>query len=322
MITVDHIIDADDSGHQSFAADVRQGLLANPKHIPCVYFYDKKGSQLFEEICRQPEYYLTRAELVILQTHSTAIAREFMQKAVLIELGSGSSLKTRYLIEAFLARHGSVHYIPIDVSRTILESSTTELNSSYAGLTVEPLVARYEEGLAQVEATHQEPKLVLWLGGSIGNLSREEAAAFLENIADGLARQDHLLIGIDLLKDRAILESAYNDAAGVTAQFNLNILARINRELGGNFNLDNYSHYAVFNSAAGRIEMYLRSNVQQTIHISALDLEIVLAESELIHTENSYKYKLEEIELLGHGIGRQLKQQWLDSKGRFSLNLF
>lgn len=315
-------IDSDDSNLLGFSADVRRGLTARTKHIPCIYFYDARGSHLFEEICQQPEYYPARAELEILQINSTEIANLFTENAVLIELGSGSSMKTRCLIEAFLKRHGSVHYIPIDVSETTLEAATAELNSRYSHLTVEPVVARYEEGLAQIEATHQQPKLVLWLGGSIGNLGKKEAAAFLKNIIHGLTRQDLLLVGIDLFKDKLFLESAYNDSAGVTAKFNLNILNRINNELGGNFDQGNFSHHAVFNEDAGRIEMYLRSNLKQTIRINDLDLVIRIADGELIHTENSYKYKFEEIEILGLRIGRLLNKQWLDSKRRFSLNLF
>ncbi|MFC1583074.1 L-histidine N(alpha)-methyltransferase [Candidatus Neomarinimicrobiota bacterium] len=307
---------------QNFADDVRNGLSAPRKYIPYVYFYDDRGSRLFEEICRQPEYYPTRAETEILQMYSAEIANLINKNAVLIELGSGNSIKTRYLIEAFLERHGNAHYIPIDVSDTILEASAADLRSHYSHLTIEPVVARYDDGLARIEETHQEPKLVLWLGGSIGNLGQKEAAAFLNNIVLGLTRHDQLLVGIDLFKDKSVLESAYNDSAGVTAEFNLNMLNRINNELGGNFNLGNFSHQAIFNEAAGRIEMYLRSNLAQTIRIADLDLDIELADGELIHTENSYKYKLKEIETLGYRIGRRLKKQWLDSKRRFSLNLF
>jgi dimethylhistidine N-methyltransferase len=307
---------------QNFADDVRDGLSAPRKSIPCVYFYDTRGSQLYEDICRQSEYYPARAEIEILQTNSAEIAGLFTEDAVLIELGSGSAIKTRYLIEAFLERHGSVHYIPIDVSETMLEASAAELRSHYSQLTVEPVVARYEEALARIEETHQEPKLVLWLGGSIGNLGQKEAAAFLKNIIHGLTRQNYLLVGIDLFKDKSLLESAYNDSAGVTAEFNLNLLNRINHELGGSFDLGNFSHHAVFNEAAGRIEMYLQSNIEQTVQIRNLNLEIKLAAGELIHTENSYKYKLEEIEFLALRIGRRLRKQWFDSERRFSLNLF
>ncbi|MFC1543197.1 L-histidine N(alpha)-methyltransferase [Candidatus Neomarinimicrobiota bacterium] len=322
VATGTQFIDSDDSSLHSFAADVHRGLTARTKHLHCVYFYDDRGSQLFEEICQQPEYYPARAEAEILQAHAAELATLLTEDTALIELGSGSSIKTRYLIEAFMERHDSVHYIPIDVSETMLVETTAELRSYYSNLTVEPVVARYEEGLAQIEETHQEPKLVLWLGGSIGNLGKKEAAAFLKNIVHGLTRHDHLMVGIDLFKDKSFLESAYNDSAGLTAEFNLNILNRINNELGGNFNLGNFSHLAVFNEYAGRIEMYLRSNLAQTIRIDDLDLEIKLADGELIHTENSHKYKFEEIETLGLRIGRRLKKQWLDSKRRFSLNLF
>jgi dimethylhistidine N-methyltransferase len=315
-MTVDHTA----INLQNFADDVRDGLSAPRKYIPCVYFYDARGSRLYEDICRQPEYYPARAEIEILQAHSAEIANLVAENAVLIELGSGSAVKTRYLIEAFLERHSSAYYIPIDISDTMLEASAAELRSHYPRLTVEPVVARYEEGLARIEETHLEPKLVLWLGGSIGNLGKDEAAAFIGDMVHSLTRQDHLLVGIDLFKDQAVLESAYNDAAGMTAEFNLNLLHRINNELGGNFNLGDFSHHAVFNETDGRIEMYLRSNTEQTIRID--DLEVRLAKGELIHTENSYKYKLEEIDALALSIGCQVKQQWLDLKGRFSLNLF
>ena len=306
----------------NFSDDVKTGLTSEPKYLPFVYFYDHIGSQLFEKICELPEYYLTRAEKNILETNVNDIVSQFPEETALVELGSGSSTKTRILIEAFLQHQGLACYTPIDVSRQMLEESSHALLKSYPDLEITAISARYNEGLHQLNMQTEQQKLIIWLGSSIGNFDRSEVTTFLQRIQKEMFPRDRLLIGIDLRKDRNIIEKAYNDSQGVTAEFNLNLLTRINRELGGNFNLKNFSHKAIYNEEIGRIEMYLISDCDQKVFISELDLEVSLTANEMIHTENSFKYSLDEIDMLAEETGLYLEQQWFDSARLFSLNLF
>ena len=298
------------------------GLQQNPKSLPCRYFYDEEGSQLFEAICTLPEYYLTRIERAILQERAAAIASLFCSNIALVELGSGSAAKTRILIEAFLCRQGALRYIPVDISRTILEESSPALLQDFPELEILAIAGEYQDGLEYLKTRSDQPVLILWLGSNVGNFERSEAAAFLRRVRDTMSPQDRLLVGIDLRKDRAVLERAYDDAQGVTARFNLNILAHINRELGGHFDLENFHHRAVYNPEPGRIEMYLVSTNAQSIPIDHLDLEVEFAAGEAIHTENSYKYSRAEIQALASDAGLRLEQQFFDAHQRFSVNLF
>jgi len=304
-----------------FAGDVQAGLCQSPKRLSCVYFYDHAGSMIFEQICRQPEYYCTRAEMEILKMYSSEIASLCSKPERIVELGSGSSVKTRILIEAFIDSENPISYYPIDISEEILIQSAKKLKQNYPLLKPHPIVASYEEGLGRLDST-EGTTLLIWLGSSIGNYEPKSAAAFLQQICNRLSNGDRILIGIDLIKDPQILEAAYNDSAGITASFNLNLLARINRELGGNFRLEHFSHRAVFNPEEGRIEMYLVSNCEQTVYIEALDVTVSFSNRESIHTENSYKYGFDGIEALAHNSGMTLLHQWFDSKEQFSLNLF
>ncbi|MEE9189829.1 MAG: L-histidine N(alpha)-methyltransferase [Candidatus Neomarinimicrobiota bacterium] len=305
-----------------FSGDVKAGLTSEPKYIPFVYFYDHIGSQLFEKICELPEYYLTRSETNILKTNVNDIVFQFPKETALVELGSGSSTKTRILIEAFLQHQGLACYTPIDVSRQMLEESSHALLKSYPDLEITAIAARYNEGLHQLNMQTKQQKLIIWLGSSIGNFDRLEVTTFLQRIQKEMFHRDRLLIGIDLRKDRTIIENAYNDTQGVTAEFNLNLLTHVNRELGGNFNLKNFYHQAIYNEEIGRIEMYLVSNSDQKVFISELDLEVSFAANETIHTENSFKYSLDEINMLAEQTGLYVEQQWFDSERLFSLNLF
>ncbi len=306
----------------AFGQDVENGLRAQPKYLPCIYFYDEKGSQLFEQICDLPEYYLTRTEAEILQTYADAIVTLFPSQTDIIELGSGSSLKTRYLLEAFLRRHGQAFYNPIDISHTILRNSSLNLLQKYSGLEITAVAATYEEGLKRMEQLSTRAKLVLWLGSSIGNFEWTEAARFMRHLRETLTSNDSLLLGIDLKKERAVIERAYDDARGVTAAFNLNLLQRINRELDGHFNLIHFEHLALFNEQRNRIEMYLQSTKEQTVRIDKLNLKVNFAVDETIHTEFSHKFTPEDIRLLAYETGFTIKQQWFDKNGWFSLNLF
>jgi dimethylhistidine N-methyltransferase len=304
-----------------FARDVRQGLTEHPKHLPCCYFYDGEGSFLFDEICQLPEYYLTRAEHEILEARTGELLAQLPAPLTLVELGSGSAAKTRLLIEALLNRQPTLRYIPIDICRAMVEESSRQLLKEYPGLEILAIAAEYREGLHHLRALGTGPKLILWLGSNVGNLHRSEAERFLQEVATVMTPSDFLQLGIDLRKDGAVLERAYDDSQGVTADFNLNLLARINRELGGHFDLDAFQHRAIYSEGPGRVEMYLVSKKEQRVRIDHLDREISLDAGEAIHTENSYKYSLAEIGSLAAAAGLRIASQWLDTQHRFSVNL-
>jgi dimethylhistidine N-methyltransferase len=306
----------------NFSEDVKTGLTSESKYLPFVYFYDHIGSQLFEKICELPEYYLTRTETNILLTNAEDIASKFSKGTVLVELGSGSSTKTRILIEAFLERQNLAHYTPIDVSHQMLEESSCSLLKEYPELEINAIAARYNEGIDHLNIRKDQQNLITWLGSSIGNFDRSEVTAFLRHIRKIMHPNDRFLVGIDLQKDKSIIENAYNDAQGVTAEFNLNLLTHVNRELGGDFVLENFDHKAIYNNEIGRIEMYLISNIDQKVYISELDLEVSFVANESIHTENSFKFSPDDIDALAEETGLCVEQQWFDTERLFSLNLF
>ena len=304
-----------------FAEDVRTGLSATPKRLSCRFFYDVYGSKIFEEICALPEYYLTRAEQEILEANAGEIAARFQGDVTLLELGSGSARKTRVLIEALIEQQEYLQFVPIDISPTILEQSSRDLQEYYPNLEVNPVAAEYREGLARAHQLVSGPKLILWLGSNIGNFGRGEAALLIESIKQYMSANDRLLVGIDLRKDKNVLEAAYDDVQGVTARFNLNILNRINRDLGGTFDSKRFRHEAIYNEEEGRVEMYLVSDTMQVVHIADLDCTVRFDQDERIHTENSYKYSLAEIEQLARSAGLRIQEQSFDERHRFSLNL-
>jgi L-histidine N-alpha-methyltransferase len=302
----------------SFAEEVRAGLAALPKHLPCRFFYDEEGSRLFEQICALPEYYVTRAERQVLERYADEIVAQLSVPVTLVELGSGSAAKTRLLIDALLRRQPALRYVPLDISRSALEESARSLLAIYPRLRVDAVAAEYGDGLRYLAdqevlaAGGGQPKLILWLGSNVGNLDRQAAAAFLRRVRAGMGLNDRLLLGVDRRKARAMLEPAYDDAQGVTARFNKNLLARINRELGGHFDLDAFAHRAVYDEVAGRIAMYLVSMRAQVVPIDALDLAVRFAAGEAIHTEDSYKYSDEEIAALAAAAGFAVERQWYD----------
>jgi len=317
------LVEADKGLPSDFAADVRDGLTARNKRLSCRYLYDAAGSALFEEICALPEYYLTRAEQEILDAHAGEILDSCPRHAALVELGSGSSTKTRTIIEAALARAArghAVRYVPIDISRSMLEESSRRLVAEYEGVEITAIAAEYRAGLRWLER-QREPKLVLWLGSNVGNFGRGEAARFLRSVRATMTARDRLLMGVDLRKGRAVLEAAYDDAAGVTARFSLNLLARINRELGGDFDLASFAHRAKWNERLGRIEIRIESKKAQTAHLAKLGLDVKLRAGERIYTESSYKYSFTEIERLARAAGLVVERRWLDGGKRFSVNL-
>lgn len=306
----------------SFADHVRDGLSRRPKRLSCTYFYDDEGSQLFEQICELPEYYLTRAEREIMARRSPEIARCFGTAISLIELGSGNATKTTWLIDALLTEHGLLRYLPVDVSRTVLVETCARLAGRRPGLEVSPIAADYQAGLRVAHGMEgQRPKLIVWLGSSIGNFHRPDAAAFLESVRGGMTHRDRLLVGIDLRKDGEVLERAYDDSRGLTARFNLNLLARINRELGGRFDLGRFRHRALFDERAGCVSMFLVSRGAQRVAVEPLRLEVDFDDGEAIHTESSYKYSPEEIDVLANTAGFAVEQRWFDRLRQFSLNL-
>jgi len=303
------------------AEDVRKGLTAYPKRFLPKYFYDELGSQLFEAICLLPEYYLTRAENEILERYADEIAASVEGQKTLVEMGSGSASKTRLIIEALLRSQPEVLFMPVDISATALESSSRILLQSYPRLKIEAFAADYFAGLAELGKKPRSRTLALFLGSNISNFDIDEADRFLRAMRSVLKKGDALLLGADLKKDPAILEAAYNDALGVTSAFNLNVLARINRELGGTFDLHAFRHRAFYNEGVGRIEIYIESLRKQTVRIEKLDLEVLFEAGELIHTENSYKYDMAGIARLASATGFTCSRSWFDSQERFSSNL-
>lgn len=307
----------------AFAKDVALGLMSNPKVMPPKYFYDELGSRLFEAICFLPEYYLTRAESEILREHADEIVASIASPARVVELGSGSAEKTRYLIEAMLRRQETLHYLPIDISDASLERSSLELLHLYSNLRITAYAADYFTALRSLKsADENERTIALFLGSNIGNFNSDEALNFLQEVRKVLRTGDGLLIGVDLKKSADILVPAYDDALGVTAAFNRNLLVRINRELNADFRLEYFLHRAIYNEALGRIEAHLVSTEKQVIRINALDLEIHFEQGETIHTENSYKFDLEQLATLANATGFSLEKSWFDQARRFSFNLF
>jgi L-histidine Nalpha-methyltransferase len=305
-----------------FGDDVRAGLTAQPKTLPPKYFYDEVGSKLFEAITVLPEYYLTRAESEIFSSHADDIILRASPRR-LIELGSGSATKTRFLIEAALRNPKELQFSAIDISSAALEESSRALQSEYPQLRLRSYQGDYFDGLrelAQAE-TSGETTLVLFLGSNIGNFDPPEAERFLRAIRDVLSSGDALLLGTELNKDEATLEAAYDDPAGVTAAFNLNILARINRELGGHFDIRGFAHRAFYDHADGRIEMHLESRGQQTVNIDALGMSITFAPGETIHTESSYKFSQADVKHLARASGFEFECSWMDARHRFASHL-
>jgi L-histidine N-alpha-methyltransferase len=305
-----------------FAEDVRQGLAKSPRRLFPKYFYDELGSQLFEAICLLPEYYLTRAENEIMARYAGEMVRAVDGEKTLLEMGSGSATKTRLIIEAILQEQPELLYIPVDISATALESGSRALLQAYPRLSINAFAADYYSGLKALRSVGRRRTLALFLGSNIGNFDAEEARTFLRALRDVLETGDALLLGADLKKERGVLEAAYDDSLGITAAFNLNLLARINRELDADFNLRAFRHYARYNEELGRIEIYVESLRAQVVRIAKLDMEIRFEDGERIHTENSYKYSMTDLERLASETGFTLTRTWKDSLKRFSSNLF
>ncbi|MCB1055224.1 MAG: L-histidine N(alpha)-methyltransferase [Acidobacteria bacterium] len=315
-----------DGAEESFAEDVRRGLTAEPKKLSPKYLYDALGSILFDAISMVPEYYLTRAEDEILEAQGTEIAALLPGPLRMVELGSGTSTKTKRLIGALIKRQERLHYLPIDVSASILERSSHELLNAFPGLSVTAFAADYLRALRFL-AGEGEPApegvrtAVIFLGSSVGNLTDQAAARLLGRIRAILRPGDAFLLGADLRKSEDVLLAAYDDALGVTAAFNRNLLVRINRELGGTFLVHRFVHRARYNEARSRMEMHLESLDERTVDIKGLDLAVPFAAGETIHTESSHKYDRPQLEALATATGFRLAHSWTDAKNRFSENL-
>jgi L-histidine N-alpha-methyltransferase len=305
-----------------FAADVRHDLALSPKQLQSKYLYDALGSTLFEAICRLPWYRITRAESALLERHAAAVVSE-LDQGTIVELGCGSGEKLVTLAEALQARGGSARVHLIDISSQALEQTEQRL-TRLQHFSVVGHRSTYEEGLRSAAAARegQGPMLVLLLGSNIGNFDTPAALEFLRQIRLALQPGDLLLLGADLVKPERDLILAYDDPLGVTAAFNRNLLVRVNRELGGNFNLQKFRHRAVWNRTAGRVEMHLVCDVAQRVRIDASDLVVSFEAGEHIWTESSYKYDADQIREMGASAQFEIRRQWVDAAAQFALTLF
>jgi dimethylhistidine N-methyltransferase len=309
--------------HPQVASAAHAGLASIPKRLPAWLFYDQLGSQLFEEITELPEYYLTRTERSIL----TRYAGEMIERAAngmrlrIAELGAGSAEKTRLLLKAAVAQQSAVTYEPVDVSATALLVAQARIEREIPGVRVLPLAMDYTNGFTFDSTDPGERRLVLYIGSSIGNFEPDEAARLLLKLRDHLAPGDSLLLGVDLVKDESTLLAAYDDASGTTAAFNKNMLARLNRELAADFDLESFMHRAVWNEAESRMEMHLVTRRPQRVRLAALGLDVEFQAGESIHTENSYKYQLSDVEAMLSEAGFAPAGCWMDPREWFAVCL-
>lgn len=305
---------------KTFAEEIRSSLNSSSKSINPKFFYDKKGSELFEKICTLPEYYPTRTEIQILNKLKSELPKQFNGSFRLVELGSGSSVKTRLILDMLTDIQKDLDYFPIDISEILTESSELLLRD-FENLRITGIIDTYEGGLEFIEQYDDKKNLIAFLGSSFGNFTPEDGKIFLKKINSIMKSKDLFLIGLDLVKDKQILENAYDDSQGITAKFNLNVLERINDELDADFNLKNFKHLARYNEKEQRVEMYLQSLTDQSVVISKSDLALKLKKDELIHTEHSHKYTVKQIEDLMISSGFEIKRMWLDDDKNYSLTL-
>lgn len=298
----------------SLKDEVLTGLARNLKSIPSKFFYDQRGSKLFDAICGLPEYYPSRTEVGILKTHAEAIAQLIGPDCLLIEFGSGSSQKIRLLLDTLLPKA----YMPMDISKDHLLESAEKLAADYLWLEVHATCIDYSEAWHLPYCPKHLKRIAFFPGSSIGNFSPDEALIFMRRVVGMIGSDGGFLIGVDLKKDKAVLNAAYNDSQNITAGFNLNLLARINHELDADFNLSAFKHVAFYNADESRIEMHLESRVKQTVTAAGQSFEFVRAER--MHTENSYKYDIEEFQALAEQAGFVPRMVWTDSENLFSVH--
>jgi dimethylhistidine N-methyltransferase len=315
-----HEMDVEVHRH-TFARDVAYGLSAPQKWLPPKYFYDERGSQLYEQICALREYYLYRAEMEILSTYAAEIHAEIDHLA-LVEFGSGHGTKTRHLLTAYERAGQPFRYCPVDISREVLWSTANRLLHEYSHIEIRAMHTDFAEQPEVIQAFQLEKKAVAFFGSTLGNFTPRKSLEFLQRTAAVLGPKDVFLLGIDLKKSPAILVPAYDDAQGVTAAFNLNVLHRINYELGGQFDPQRFEHLALYNAERGRIEMHLRSRLAQHVTITKIGQTLSFLKDETIHTESSYKYTVDEVRNLGYGANLVLRRTWFDARRYFMVALF
>jgi len=304
-----------DEAVEEFAHDLVDGLQRKLKRIPCKYFYDARGSELFDRICRLPEYYQTRTEMALLRDHAGEIARLMGRNVELVEFGAGSLAKVRILLDALETPQS---YVPIDISGEYLLDVAVGLEEDYPDMTLRPVIADFTQAIdLPAKEAAVSRRVGFFPGSTIGNFTRDAAVSFLKNAARTLGGGG-LLIGTDLVKDPSLLHAAYNDSSGVTAAFNKNLLLRANRELGANFDLNNFAHYASYNALQMRIEMYLVSLVRQTVRVAGETLRF--GQGEAIHTEDSHKYTIESFTELAVEAGFAPRKSWTDANRLFAIH--
>ena len=303
--------------NDEFLADVHGGLSRSPKRIPSKYFYDARGSELFERICEQPEYYLTRTELKILQENAVDIAAAAGPRAVLVEYGSGAGIKTRLLLDAMSEPVG---YVPVEISTSALNASVESLAEEFPEVDMLPVAADFTQPVELPSPEQDARRTVIFFPGStIGNFEQREAIGLLRTMCEEMDRGGAAIVGIDLKKDSAILEAAYNDAAGVTRDFTLNLLTRINRELDGDFDLAQFAHRACYNASAGRIETHIVSLVEQSVRVG--DKRYVFSNGEAMLVEYSCKYSQEDFAVMAAKAGLRVVHTWMDPQRWFAVQM-
>ena len=309
-----------EKSNRTFAQEISYSLNQKQKSISPKYFYDIKGSELFDEICDLPEYYLTRTETNLLKNIGSELEKFVSDDMRLVELGSGSAVKTRLLLDVLKNVQDNTEYFPIDIS-DILQESSQKLLDDYEDLSITGVIDTYESGLEFIEKHDDTPNLIAFLGSSFGNYSPEFGFALLQKISSIMKTSDLFFIGLDLVKDKKVLENAYDDSKGVTASFNLNVLSRINDELHANFDLSQFAHHSVYNEKEQRIEMYLRSLEDQKVEIKKADLQLDFQKDELTHTEHSHKFSIPQIEKMMYKAGLKIEKIWQDTTKPYAIFL-
>lgn len=311
--------------NKAFAQDVREGLTAENKFLSSKYFYDATGDKLFQKIMQLPEYYLTRAEYEILERYHADILKPFVQrneKFNLVEMGSGDGLKTRLLLKHLYERQIPFHYYPVDISGSSLTELRHSLKSLFPNMSIHPIEGHYLKALEEHRWDARFPTLMVFLGSNLGNFLEKEAKELLSSLARALKYDELLLAGFDLKKDPEIILDAYNDSQKVTRDFNLNVLARINRELGGEFNLSKFKHWPLYDPVTGECKSFLISTEKQRVNVAALEETFTFEKAEAIFTEVSKKYSLPELERFAHSEGFEIIQNFLDRKEYFTTSLW
>ena len=309
-----------EKSNRTFAQEISYSLNQKQKSISPKFFYDIKGSELFDEICNLPEYYLSTTETNLLKIIGSQLEKFVSDDMRLVELGSGSAVKTRLLLDVLNNVQNKTEYFPIDIS-DILQESSEKLLDDYENLSITGVIDTYERGLDFIEKYDDTPNLIAFLGSSFGNFEPEFGFAFLQKISSIMKHNDLFFIGMDLIKDKAVLENAYDDSQGVTASFNLNVLSRINDELHANFDLSQFAHHSLYNEKEQRIEMYLRSLKDQKVEIKKACLEFYFQKDELILTEHSHKYSIYQIEKMMYKAGLKIEKIWQDTTKPYALFL-